>query len=60
MKRDAVIKRLQKARTRAAGRPTREIKRLISKMTTEELKEIAYGDISPERLREIWERVKSE
>lgn len=57
MKKD-LIQRIEAAEIRAVQTVPQYIRQLLEKMTTEELKEIADGEIAEERLRELLERAK--
>lgn len=51
----ATVKR--EASDRARHREHEEIEQTISRMTTEQLKELAFGDPSEDRVKEIFESV---
>lgn len=59
MKREKLLKRLEAAGQKAADRPTKELQRLLSLMTTEELKELADDNCTEARAQQILERVKA-
>ena len=59
MKREKLLKRLEAAGQKAIDRPTKELQRLLSLMTTEELKELAADNCTEERAQQILERVKA-
>ena len=57
MRKDQLTKRLMKVAELAAQHPSREVRRIIYNATNEELREIVYGNITPERLQEIAEGI---
>lgn len=59
MKLEKLLKRLEAAGQKAIDRPTKELRRLLSLMTTEELKELAADDCTEARAQQILERVKA-
>ena len=59
VKQKEVLKRLEAVEQKAVDRPTKELQRLISLMTTEELKELVDGNCTEARAQQILERVKA-
>ena len=57
MKKD-LLKRIDEAEVKVEMETPAAIRRLVSKMTTDELKEIAYGEPADERIQEIMERAR--
>lgn len=57
MKKD-LLKRIDEAEAKAGQKKSEAMRRLVSKMTTEELEELVYDDPTEERIQEIVERAK--
>ena len=48
-----LLKRVEEAEQKVADRPARNVRKLVSKMTTEELKECLDDKTTDERIQEI-------